>query len=90
MLRLGIGAPSATLAPQAHPGDSAVVVVFVIGGISFNELAQIRRVVAEFHLSHGASSKTAAEFRNAINYKIVIGSTSIVSPVELFCRTFVD
>lgn len=33
-----------------HPGDQNVIVIFVVGGISFEEVGQIRRILDESSL----------------------------------------
>lgn len=78
MGRFGFGSSTSVVGNDAvpHPTERENIVICVIGGISFNELAQVRRILEEYH-AH--STKT---------HRIWILSNKIINTEELLTQLF--
>lgn len=74
--RLGLGSVASTRLP--HPGDNNIIVIFVIGGLSYKEVGQIRSVV-DNHLNN-QSTKDPQKLR------IIIGSNKLFVPEDILLQ----
>jgi len=63
---------------EPHPADYDTLVVFVIGGISYRELGQVREQL-ELYYSKEEGANTYTKKR----MKVILGSTGILSAVDL-------
>lgn len=67
--KLGLGSPGSA-AP--HPGDNNIIVIFVVGGISFEEVGQLKRLIEN------------ADRQLTKNFKVYMGGNDIFQPSDLF------
>ena len=71
--RLGFSNPVAASSPKPSPADQPILVLFVIGGLTFKEVGQVRKVIGQ--AGNVASSKvilmtTAMTNNENLLYKI--------------------
>ena len=66
--RLGFSNPVATVAPIKSPAEQPVLVLFVLGGITYKEIGQVRTVL-----------QLAAASNNTKNSRVVLIATDIVN-----------
>ena len=76
--------PSAASTPSSHLSDVPIIVIFVIGGISFNEVKQIQDELL-VHVNNNNSG-----MREEFSCRIIIGSNKVVSPDDLFYELFLQ
>jgi hypothetical protein len=67
--KLGLGSPG-SIAP--HPADNDVIVIFVVGGISFEEIGQLKRIL---HAAVGLTTR---------GLKLYIAGNDIFLPNDIF------
>lgn len=83
--RLGLSNSGANGVP--HPSDRAIIVIFVVGGISLKEAMQVQQQLDEFYNqsnSHSLTKFTAAESRP----RIVLMSNKIVNAEDVLHMLF--
>lgn len=77
-VRLGFGGTVASAAASPHPGDQSILVVFVVGGISYKEVGQVQAVLDLHNKTHSSGGSG----------RIVLMSTKTVNPENIFHLTY--
>lgn len=87
LYRLGFGT-SATLTKKPSPADNSVICIFVIGGIGYNEVAQVQRLLDDYRRSTSSTGSGGGGVGE--NLTVLLGSTCFMSPADMFRCTFID
>ena len=74
---------------QGHrPGQSDLVLVFVVGGIGMDEARQVHQEVGERGAAAAAAGGDAAGAAGTGGPKVLLGGTALVSPLDV-CRQLI-
>ncbi len=72
--RLGFGGPAASSATGPHPGDQDILVICVVGGVSYKEVGQVQSAINKHYKE--TNGKQAGQ--------IILLSTKTITPEHVF------
>ena len=79
LIRLGFSSAVARKHADPHPSDNNIIVIFVIGGISFKEVGQIKSLLDDYNNSNG-------KYANHGSFQIILGSNMNFVPEDILTR----
>jgi hypothetical protein len=79
---LGFGQKIKAVTEAPHPGTMKVVVIVVVGGISYKEITQVRQVIEEF----SQQGKNELSIQNL--QRVILVSTTFISNEDVVLNIF--